>query len=192
MAGIVCHTGGAIIKRARQIVEHIGRPLELDTDGIWCAIPKSFPDTFEIRMKDGNIKGSLNYPGAMLNVMVRDEFSNEQYQEYDSENRKYTIRTENSIGFEVDGPYKAMVLPASKEEGKRLKKRYAVFNFDGTLAELKGFEVKRRGELQLIKHFQTSVFEAFLLGRSLEECYAEVAKVADQWLSILFTKGGTS
>ncbi|GAU88460.1 hypothetical protein RvY_01155 [Ramazzottius varieornatus] len=191
MAGIVCHTGGAIIKRARQIVEHIGRPLELDTDGIWCAIPKSFPDTFEVRMKDGNVKGSLNYPGAMLNVMVRDEFSNEQYQEFDSENRKYTIRTENSIGFEVDGPYKAMVLPASKEEGKRLKKRYAVFNFDGTLAELKGFEVKRRGELQLIKHFQTSVFEAFLLGRSLEECYAEVAKVADQWLDILFTKGGT-
>lgn len=38
----------------------------------------------------------------------------------------------------MDGPYLAMVLPASKEEGKRLKKRYAVFNFDGSLAELKG------------------------------------------------------
>ena len=32
---------------------------------------------------------------------------------------------------------KAMVLPASKEEGKLIKKRYAVFNFDGSLAELK-------------------------------------------------------
>lgn len=50
----------------------------------------------------------------------------------------YIIRNENSIFFEVDGPYLAMVLPASKEEGKKLKKRYAVFNFDGTLAELKG------------------------------------------------------
>ena len=30
-----------------------------------------------------------------------------------------------------------MVLPASKEEGKLIKKRYAVFNFDGSLAELK-------------------------------------------------------
>lgn len=38
---------------------------------------------------------------------------------------------------QVDGPYKAMILPASKEEGKKLKKRYAVFNFDGSLAELK-------------------------------------------------------
>jgi len=32
-----------------------------------------------------------------------------------------------------------MVLPASKEEGKKLKKRYAVFNFDKSLAELKGY-----------------------------------------------------
>jgi DNA polymerase elongation subunit (family B) len=37
-----------------------------------------------------------------------------------------------------------MILPASKEEGKLIKKRYAVFNFDGSLAELKGFEIKVR------------------------------------------------
>jgi DNA polymerase epsilon subunit 1 len=47
-----------------------------------------------------------------------------------------------------------MILPASKEEGRLIKKRYAVFNFDGSLAELKGFEIKRRGELKLIKVFQ--------------------------------------
>ena len=187
MAGIVCRTGGAIIKRARQIVEQIGRPLELDTDGIWCAIPKSFPETFDIEV-NGQKKGTLNYPGAMLNVMVRDEFSNAQYQELDREKKEYNMRTENSIAFEVDGPYLAMILPASKEEGKKLKKRYAVFNFDGSLAELKGFEVKRRGELQLIKQFQSAVFEAFLLGSTLQECYDEVAKVADQWLDILYSK----
>ncbi|PWZ12240.1 Protochlorophyllide-dependent translocon component 52, chloroplastic [Zea mays] len=39
----------------------------------------------------------------------------------------------------------AMILHASKEEGILIKKRYAVFNEDGTLAELKGFEIKRRG-----------------------------------------------
>ena len=44
---------------------------------------------------------------------------------------------------QVDGPYLAMILPAAKEEGKKLKKRYAVFNFDGSLAELKGFEVRK-------------------------------------------------
>lgn len=69
-----------------------------------------------------------------------------------------------------------MVLPASTEEGRLLKKRYAVFNLDGSMAELKGFELKRRGELQIIKIFQAQVFEKFLLGKNLEECYAEVAK----------------
>lgn len=128
---------------------------------------------------------------------VKEHFTNHQYHDLVNEERlEYTIRSENSIFFEVDGPYKAMVLPASKEEGKKLKKRYAVFNFDGSLAELKGygfllaipvflltatlayrFEVKRRGELQLIKNFQSSVFEAFLKGDSLETCYAAVAQV---------------
>lgn len=66
--------------------------------------------------------------------------------------------------------------------------RYAVFNEDGSLAELKGFEVKRRGELQLVKIFQSSVFEAFLKGSTLEEVYASVAKVADYWLDVLYSK----
>ena len=47
--------------------------------------------------------------------------------------------------------------------------------------------MKRRGELQLIKIFQSSVFEAFLLGSTLEECYASVAKVADYWLDVLYS-----
>jgi DNA polymerase epsilon subunit 1 len=58
-----------------------------------------------------------------------------------------------SIFFELDGPYRAMVIPAAREEGKLLKKRYVVFNDNGTLAELKGFEVKRRGELKILKVF---------------------------------------
>jgi hypothetical protein len=49
----------------------------------------------------------------------------------------FQVTSEMSIEFEVDGPYQAMVLPAAKEEGKTIKKRYAVFNFDGSLAELK-------------------------------------------------------
>ena len=69
---------------------------------------------------------------------VQDFFTNEQYHELvDSAELRYEVRQENSIFFEVDGPYLAMIQPASKEEGKKLKKRYAVFNFDGSLAELK-------------------------------------------------------
>lgn len=48
--------------------------------------------------------------------------------------------------------------------------------------------MKRRGELQLIKNFQSSVFDAFLHGDSLESCYSSVAKVADYWLDVLYSK----
>ena len=140
MAGIVCYTGAGIIKCARELIEQIGRPLELDTDGIWCVLPQSFPENFIIKTtKPNKPKVTISYPGAVLNIMVQDNNTNEQYHELrDADTLKYEVRRENSIFFEVDGPYLAMILPASKEEGKKLKKRYAVFNFDGSLAELKG------------------------------------------------------
>ncbi|XP_055677958.1 DNA polymerase epsilon catalytic subunit 1 [Lutzomyia longipalpis] len=194
MGGIVCLTGANIIRKAREIIEKVGRPLELDTDGIWCILPASFPQNFTVRSAEA--KGGkfiVSYPNAILNAMVKEHFTNEQYHELvdktEGERPKYEKRAENSIFFEVDGPYLAMVLPAAKEEGKKLKKRYAVFNFDGSIAELKGFEVKRRGELQLIKNFQSSVFDAFLQGSTLEESYGSAAKVANYWLDVLYSKG---
>ena len=131
----------------------------------------------------------MAYPCTMLNYQVHKLYTNHQYQtEIDSVHHVFNTRSENSIFFELDGPYRAMVLPASTEEGRLLKKRYAVFNLDGSMAELKGFEMKRRGELQIIKIFQTQVFERFLLGSNLKECYQEVAKIAKYWLDVLFRK----
>ena len=232
MAGIVTHTGAAIIKEARVFVEKVGRPLELDTDGIWCMLPNSFPENFEIRALIPPPEGKedatptpkkvvFSYPCVLLNQMVQQRFTNHQYQTLDPASGTYSTRAENSIFFEVflkkeflffsflpffphppqkkqkkisliifclkvDGPYKAMILPASTEEGKKLKKRYAVFFPDGSLAELKGFELKRRGELRLIKIFQAQVFEQFLKGTSLSECYQAVAQVILQ--SFFFSK----
>lgn len=191
MAGITCLTGASIIQMARKLVEQIGRPLELDTDGIWCMLPSTFPDNYSFKLKNGKTFG-INYPCTMLNHLVHADFTNDQYHELTDKARgTYNVKSENSIFFELDGPYRAMILPSSKEEDKLLKKRYAVFNEDGSLAELKGFEVKRRGELQLIKIFQTQIFEQFLQGETLVECYAAVAKIADQWLDILSTHGAS-
>ncbi|KAI0041486.1 DUF1744-domain-containing protein [Auriscalpium vulgare] len=187
MAGVTCLTGARIIQMARQLVEQIGRPLELDTDGIWCMLPGVFPENFKFQLNNGkNI--AFSYPCTMLNHLVHAKFTNDAYHDLDPETGEYKIHSENSIFFELDGPYKAMILPSSKEEDKLLKKRYAVFNDDGSLAELKGFEVKRRGELQLIKIFQSQIFEKFLLGTTTEECYAAVAEVADRWLDVLFSR----
>ncbi|KAL0390635.1 UNVERIFIED_CONTAM: DNA polymerase epsilon catalytic subunit A [Sesamum calycinum] len=163
MAGVVTYTGAKIIQNARLLVERIGRPLELDTDGIWCALPGSFPENFTFKTKDAKKKLTISYPCVMLNVDVARNNTNDQYQ--------------------------AMILPASKEEGILIKKRYAVFNDDGTLAELKGFEIKRRGELKLIKVFQAELFDKFLHGSTLEECYSSVASVANRWLDLLDNQG---
>jgi len=187
MAGVVTHTGGNIIKQARKLVERIGRPLELDTDGIWCILPGSFPENYAFKTKTGG-KIAISYPCVMLNADVHANFTNDQYQDLTAKGG-YDTHSECSIYFEVDGPYRCMVLPASQEEGKLLKKRYAVFNHDGSLAELKGFEIKRRGELEIIKTFQSQVFEKFLSGDTLVECYAAVAEVANKWLDVLQSKG---
>ncbi|KAF2459389.1 DNA polymeras-like protein epsilon [Lineolata rhizophorae] len=191
MAGVTCLTGARIIQMARQLVERIGRPLELDTDGIWCILPGSFPENFSFKMKNGKKLG-ISYPCVMLNHLVHGKFTNHQYQELvDPATFRYETHSDNTIFFEVDGPYKAMILPTSKEEDKNLKKRYAVFNHDGSLAELKGFEVKRRGELKLIKIFQTQIFKFFLNGSTLTETYESVAKVANRWLDVLHHHGST-
>ncbi|XP_057988015.1 DNA polymerase epsilon catalytic subunit A isoform X2 [Hevea brasiliensis] len=190
MAGVVTYTGAKIIQNARLLVEKIGKPLELDTDGIWCVLPGSFPENFTFKTKDLKKKLTISYPCVMLNVDVARNNTNEQYQTLvDPVNKTYATHSECSIEFEVDGPYKAMILPASKEEGILIKKRYAVFNDDGTLAELKGFEIKRRGELKLIKVFQAELFDKFLHGSTLEECYSAVAAVANHWLDLLDNQG---
>lgn len=191
MAGVTCLTGAHIIQMARQLVERIGRPLELDTDGIWCILPATFPENFAFKLKNGK-NLTISYPCVMLNHLVHARFTNKQYQTLaDPATFQYETHSDNTIFFEVDGPYKAMILPTSKEEDKNLKKRYAVFNNDGSLAELKGFEIKRRGELKLIKIFQQQIFKFFLEGTTLAEVYAAVAKVANKWLDVLHSHGST-
>jgi DNA polymerase epsilon subunit 1 len=190
MAGIVTYTGAKIIREAREAVEKIGRPLELDTDGIWCILPSSFPQNFTFSTSTNKREFRFSYPIMLLNTKVADKFTNDQYQTLSKTKPKtYDTRSECSILFEMDGPYKAIVLPASREQDVKLKKRYAVFNKNGSIAELKGFEIKRRGELKLVKDFQAQVFAQFLKGATLEETYASVAAVANHYLDILDAQG---
>lgn len=72
MGGIVCCTGASIIRRAREIVECVGRPLELDTDGIWCILPASFPENYTVKTNlPKKPTEVISYPNAMLNSMVK-------------------------------------------------------------------------------------------------------------------------
>lgn len=189
MAGIVTYLGASLIQMARALVQQLGVTLELDTDGIWCCLPKTFPENYTLKTTNAEKpKISLSYPCIVLNKMVHDRYTNNQYQTKENDG-SYSIRDENSIYFEVDGPYLAMLLPASREEGKSIKKRYAVFHLNGKLAELKGFELKRRGELMLVKDFQSLVFHQFLAGDTLKSAYASAAAVANIALDFLESKG---
>jgi len=189
MAAMVTHTGGQIIMDSRALFDQIGMPLELDTDGIWTLIPKGFPENYSFNLKNGK-KLQLSFPCTMCNLLIYDKYANKQYQTLtDKANLTYETRLEMSVFFEIDGPYKCMMIPASKEENKMLKKRYAVFNHAGKMTEVKGFELKRRGELQIIKIFQAEVFDKFLEGKSLQELYDACGEVADRWYEILDTKG---
>ena len=55
----------------------IGRPLELDTDGIWCILPGSFPEDFTFKLRNGK-KVTISYPCIMLNADVHDNYTNHQ------------------------------------------------------------------------------------------------------------------
>ncbi|GJQ08818.1 hypothetical protein GpartN1_g609.t1 [Galdieria partita] len=191
MAGVVTQIGANIIRYARSVVDGVGIALELDTDGIWCVLPKSFPEKIAFRTSD-QVTYESSFICEILNYGIFLQFSNPQYQFLvDKDRKEFEKETVCTIEFEFDGPYRAMILPASKEEGKSIKKRYAVFHFDGSMAELKGFEMKRRGELKLIKIFQSDLFQRFLLGKTLEECYQKVGEAANNWLQVLETQGAS-
>ncbi|KAG7092089.1 DNA polymerase epsilon catalytic subunit [Marasmius oreades] len=74
-----------------------------------------FPENYKFELSNGKAIG-FSYPCTMLNHLVHAEFTNHQCHDLDPEARLYEVHSENSIFFELDGPYKAMILPSSKEE----------------------------------------------------------------------------
>ena len=93
-----------------------------------CMIPSTFPESFNIALKPGlkTAEGKaltsleVSYPCSMLNIGVHDNYTNDRYQTRQPDGT-FAISKECGIFFEVDGPYGAMILPASKDEGKNIK-----------------------------------------------------------------------
>jgi DNA polymerase elongation subunit (family B) len=84
------------------------RPLELDTDGIWCCLPSSFPEEFAFTAGTSGKQHRINYPGLILNVICAEHNTNQQYHTLVSHpdgSKSYEVSSKMSIEFEVDGPY---------------------------------------------------------------------------------------
>lgn len=85
-------------------------------------LPKGFPENFTFKLKNGKV-AKFSYPCSILNILIYEKYLNNQYQTLIDENTlRYENKSEMSIFFEIDGPYRAMILPAAREEGKQLKK----------------------------------------------------------------------
>ena len=54
------------LQRANDLIGQLGKPLELDTDGIWCCLPGSFPEDFRVGWWVGGWVGGWVGEGAGL------------------------------------------------------------------------------------------------------------------------------
>lgn len=80
MAAMVTYLGSNIISDSRNFIQgKIGKPLELDTDGIWMLLPEGFPEDVKINFKSGKVL-KLSYPCHILNHLIYEKYSNDQYQ----------------------------------------------------------------------------------------------------------------
>ncbi|UKK02958.2 DNA polymerase epsilon catalytic subunit [Theileria orientalis] len=189
MGAIVTYTGASIIESARRLIDKIGIPIELDTDGIWCMLPDVFPAVLDLKyVSEGKTKTvELEYMTTVLNMLIANEWTNDQYLDLEDTGKYRTIKR-NEIFFELDGPWHSMFLPASEKSEELLKKRYVVYNSNNQIVELKGFEIKRRGEMRLIQLFQEDIFPQYLLGTTKEDAYQSAAKVAMSYRRLLETR----
>lgn len=94
--------GEACLACPRELVDNIGLALELDTDGIWCCLPATFPENYTLTTTHPKkAKYNISYPCVMLNEDVNKQFTNHQYQDWDAEKGEWVTRSECSIFFEV-------------------------------------------------------------------------------------------
>jgi hypothetical protein len=65
------------------LLSDIGKPLELDTDGIWTLLPKRLPQSFRLEYKTDKCDAlqykNFNFICTLLNLKLFQMFSNPQY-----------------------------------------------------------------------------------------------------------------
>lgn len=52
-------------------MDKLGKPLELDTDGIWTLLPKGFPENYNLKTKSGK-KLNFSLPCSLMNWLIYD------------------------------------------------------------------------------------------------------------------------
>lgn len=142
MAGVTTHLGGTIITVDLAPLSPLGRTQARGARGKTAGAghrrhlvhsPRELPPDVQVGdegralVPDGVSLRHAQLPGAQaahqLPVGLLSPIHRRYQTEVDPKRHIFNTRSENSIFFELDGPYRAMVLPASTEEGRLLKKR---------------------------------------------------------------------
>ena len=96
--------------------------------------------------------------------VIHAKFTNHQYHDYDPDTGEYKVHNENSIFFELDGPYKAMILPSSEEEERQaVEEALCCIQRRGMPCGVEGFRGETTRELQLTKIFRSQLFKKYPL-----------------------------
>ncbi|MFW9778618.1 MAG: 3'-5' exonuclease [Candidatus Heimdallarchaeota archaeon] len=163
-AGITTKLSADLIQWAADQLEQIGWVTELDTDGIWLWLPKTFPIDFPVFIgsKNGNDLEThqVTLIDKILNSQVRESgFINENY--WINDGNTIQRMTKSLIRFEQDGGYDFQFVMG--------KKKYIVYNYlennpntKWIEEELTGLESKRADFSKLQKYYQERIINAYL------------------------------
>ena len=67
---MVTYIGSNIINDSKNYVQgRLGKPLQLDTDGIWMLLPQGFPEDVKIKFNNGSTF-NMSYPCQILNHLI--------------------------------------------------------------------------------------------------------------------------
>lgn len=184
-AGTICSIGEQIITFTKDGISGFTSILEIDTDGCNILVPDAFPTELKngIKLEDGSTL-DFNFLIEYINWISKDKFTNQNY--YSNPTNKIA---KCEIEFDLDGPFHAFISFA--------KKKYIIFKTTFNpltnekryeIAEEKGIEKKRGGELGIIKEMYSKIIFGYLKGNTLEEAYQSAYQSIKPYIDMFVRK----
>jgi DNA polymerase elongation subunit (family B) len=169
------------VEKNNNFVSANGGILCHNTDGIWSAFPVDLPTEISIVNEKGiQKKVKMNVFNAMLNDSVKEKFTNYNNYEWDEETQSHVNKPQCYIKFDAEGPYSMFFV--------QRKKRYTAYErerddpTEQKVAEVKGMDQKRKGEIQMLKDLEIEVANAYKDGENYDECYGNAITVLEQYV----------
>lgn len=160
-----------------------------NTDGLWSAIPANIPLEIVMEGKDesGKIKKiKVNLFNSIVNSDVKRKFTNHNNYEWDDESGSYVNVPQCYIKFDYDGPYSTYFVQRKKRYTAYERERYDPSS--QKIAEVKGMDRKRKGELPLLKNIEHIVDKSYREGMTYNEVYGNCIKPIEMLVNQINSK----